>query len=90
MNVELAEHAGFCFGVDKAVSIVQEEINKNPDKPIYTYGPIIHNEQVVADLEAQGVKAIEDDDIDKVTPGVMILRSHGVRLKKDSERPVFP
>lgn len=78
MNVELAEHAGFCFGVDKAVSIVQEEINKNPDKPIYTYGPIIHNEQVVADLEAQGVKAIEDDDIDKVTPGVMILRSHGV------------
>ena len=88
MQVELAKSAGFCFGVDKAVETVKSEIKKKSDLPIYTYGPIIHNEQVVADFESEGVKAINEADIDKVTPGIMILRSHGVarsteeRLKK--------
>ncbi len=85
MKVELAEHAGFCFGVDKAVSIVHEEIKKKGDKPIYTYGPIIHNEQVVAELAAQGVRAVEDDEIGSIEPGVMILRSHGVSREKEEE-----
>ena len=78
MEVRLAEHAGFCFGVKRAVDLVYEQIEKNPGKAIYTYGPIIHNEEVVAELESKGVKAIEDDDIDKVPTGVMIIRSHGV------------
>ncbi len=85
MQTELAEHAGFCFGVDKAVEIVHEEIKKNKDVPIYTYGPIIHNEQVVADLESKGVRALEDDDITKVPPGVMILRSHGVSRQTEDK-----
>ncbi len=86
MNVELAKHAGFCFGVNKAVEIVNEEIKKNKDQPIYTYGPIIHNEQVVRELESKGVKAVGDDDIGKVPPGVMILRSHGV--SRDTEERI--
>ena len=51
MEVILAEHAGFCFGVTKAVETVYEQIEKNAGVNIYTYGPIIHNETVVEDLE---------------------------------------
>ena len=50
MEVILAEHAGFCFGVTKAVDTVYEQIKNNPGMNIYTYGPIIHNEIVVKDM----------------------------------------
>ena len=53
MNVKVAEHAGFCFGVRRAVDKVYELI-ESQEKPIYTLGPIIHNESVVGDLEAKG------------------------------------
>ena len=46
MKVEVAKSAGFCFGVKRAVDIVREQIDKHGDLPIYTYGPIIHNEEV--------------------------------------------
>ena len=59
MNVKVAEHAGFCFGVRRAVDKVYELI-ESQEKPIYTLGPIIHNESVVGDLEAKGVKVIEN------------------------------
>ena len=52
MKVEVAKSAGFCFGVQRAVDSVYSEIEKGK-KPIYTFGPIIHNEQVVADLETK-------------------------------------
>lgn len=52
MEVILAESAGFCFGVKRAVDTVYEQIGKG--KQIYTYGPIIHNEEVVKDLEKRG------------------------------------
>ncbi len=84
MQTELAKHAGFCFGVDKAVEIVKTEIDKGGERPIYTYGPIIHNEQVVSAFEKEGVKAIDEDDIDKVPPGIMILRSHGVSREAEA------
>lgn len=48
MEVLLAKSAGFCFGVKRAVEQVYEQIEKGG--PIYTYGPIIHNEEVVNDL----------------------------------------
>lgn len=49
MEIRLAKTAGFCFGVKRAVDKVYEQIEKG--KKIYTFGPIIHNEAVVADLE---------------------------------------
>ena len=52
MKVKVAETAGFCFGVKRAVDKVYELIGTE-QKPIYTLGPIIHNEGVVADLEAR-------------------------------------
>lgn len=77
-KVILAKSAGFCFGVHRAVDTVYERTDK---KNVYTYGPIIHNEEVVKDLESKGVKAISDiSDIDTGVDGnaTVIIRSHGV------------
>jgi 4-hydroxy-3-methylbut-2-enyl diphosphate reductase len=77
MEVILAEHAGFCFGVKRAVEQVYELVNTG--KPIYTYGPIIHNEYVVKDLEEKGVKVLENEEqLDEVKEGIVVIRSHGV------------
>ena len=59
MNIIVAKSAGFCFGVNKAVKTVYDLVNEN-DRQIYTLGPIIHNEQLVNDLKARGVKVISD------------------------------
>ena len=60
MEVILAKTSGFCFGVKRAVDTVYEQTEKS--KKIYTYGPIIHNEQVVKDLEEKGVEVIESKE----------------------------
>ncbi|MCR5715859.1 MAG: 4-hydroxy-3-methylbut-2-enyl diphosphate reductase [Lachnospiraceae bacterium] len=87
MEVQLAKSAGFCFGVKRAVDTVYEQIEIQKEAaaqgknalPIYTYGPIIHNEQVVADLEEKGVRVIEDAAaLSALSEGVIIIRSHGV------------
>ena len=81
-NVVVADSAGFCFGVKRAVEIVENQIKESPNKPIYTYGPIIHNEIVVSEFEANGVKVIEEDmPLDDIEPGIVIIRSHGVSKK---------
>lgn len=77
MEVILAEHAGFCFGVRRAVELVYEQAAGG--KPIYTYGPIIHNEEVVKDLEQKGVRVIEtQEQIAEITEGTVVIRAHGV------------
>ena len=81
MKVKVAETAGFCFGVKRAVDKVYELIDTE-QKPIYTLGPIIHNEGVVADLEARGVHVITEADLDSpddtLQNGTVVIRSHGV------------
>ena len=54
MKVTLAKSAGFCFGVKRAVDMVYEQIEDAKERPIYTYGPIIHNEEVVKELAEKG------------------------------------
>ena len=77
MEVRIAKTAGFCFGVERAVNSVYEQIEKGGK--IYTYGPIIHNESVVEDLEKKGVKVIHSpEELKGVTEGTVIIRSHGV------------
>ena len=79
MEVIVAEHAGFCFGVTKAVETVYEQINNGTGVNIYTYGPIIHNEIVVSDLEKKGVKVINSPKkLEGVSEGTIVIRSHGV------------
>ena len=81
MKVKVAETAGFCFGVKRAVDKVYELIDTE-QKQIYTLGPIIHNEGVVADLEARGVHVITEADLDSpddtLQNGTVVIRSHGV------------
>ena len=74
-NVILAKTAGFCFGVRRAVDMAYGIAGR--DK-VYTYGPIIHNETVVEDLEAKGVKVVHSiEEAAGLAGGTMIIRSHG-------------
>ena len=77
MKIKVAETAGFCFGVKRAVDKVYQLIEEGTS-PIYTLGPIIHNEEVVADLAARGVRVISEDMIPDLHQGTVVIRSHGV------------
>ena len=81
MNITVAKSAGFCFGVKRAVNKVYEQADIKKGF-IYTYGPIIHNEEVVKDLEEKGVKVLDNletlTDAQKQEKGTVIIRSHGV------------
>ena len=80
MEVILAESAGFCFGVKRAMDKVEEKIRGSEGfRKIYTYGPIIHNSEVVEDLKSKGVSVINTpDEIRSIAGQTMIIRSHGV------------
>jgi len=88
-EIILAKTAGFCFGVKRAVDTVYEQVNSsNENVRVFTFGPIIHNEEVVADLEEKGVQIISDEndlknlyeqqknEPDKIYK--IVIRSHGV------------
>lgn len=77
MKVTLAKSAGFCFGVKRAVEMVYKEAETG--KKVYTLGPIIHNEQVVQDLEQKGVRVIDTpEELSKAEDATVIIRSHGI------------
>ena len=81
MKVIKAKTAGFCFGVKRAVDTVYEQAD-TCGGPIYTYGPIIHNEEVVKDLESRGVSVIRsEEELESITEGTVIIRSHGVEKR---------
>ena len=86
-NVILAKSAGFCFGVKRAVNMVYEEIDKAQEimqeagepAPIYTYGPIIHNDEVVKDFASKGVTLVKElSELKELPKGKIIVRSHGI------------
>lgn len=79
MEIRTAQSAGFCFGVKRAIDTVHEQIARSRGTPIYTYGPIIHNEAVVRELEKKGVRVIADEEhLRAIQTGTVIIRSHGV------------
>ncbi|WP_341877495.1 bifunctional 4-hydroxy-3-methylbut-2-enyl diphosphate reductase/30S ribosomal protein S1 [Defluviitalea saccharophila] len=73
MEIIVANTAGFCFGVNRAVDSVYKNIQQ---QPLYTYGPIIHNPQVVEELREKNVIPVHS--VDEVNEGTIIIRSHGV------------
>ncbi len=82
-EVITAKTAGFCFGVDRAVSTVYEELEEQPG-PVYTLGPIVHNEAVTEDLRKKGVSIVEDPEaLESVEKGTVIIRAHGVARSTD-------
>ena len=79
MEVIKAKSAGFCFGVKRAVDTVYQQVEKQEALPIYTYGPIIHNEEVVKDMEKKGVVVLRtEEELNALGKGTVIIRSHGV------------
>jgi 4-hydroxy-3-methylbut-2-enyl diphosphate reductase len=80
--VNVARSAGFCFGVNRAVDKVYELCDEN--KKVYTWGPIIHNENVVGELERKGVRILNSiEDAQKISEGVIVIRSHGIDRHTD-------
>ena len=88
MEIKLAKSAGFCFGVKRAVDMVYEQAQKREERldageeqvpDIYTFGPVIHNEEVVKDLKKRGVKVLRtEEELKTLEDGIVIIRSHGV------------
>ena len=74
MEIRIAENCGFCYGVKRAVNMAQDTSDQLERS--YTLGPIIHNPQVVSNLEEHGVYAV--DSLDEIPGGTVIIRSHGV------------
>jgi 4-hydroxy-3-methylbut-2-en-1-yl diphosphate reductase len=76
MNIMIAKHAGFCFGVKKAIEIAKDTASNNKDKKTYVYGQLVHNERVIDELTNKGIVFVDDiEDIpDKSTT---VLRAHG-------------
>lgn len=79
MEIILAKSAGFCFGVQRAVDMAYEQAGH---REVYTFGPIIHNEEVTEDLKSKGVNIIEDlDELEGKSYCTVVIRSHGVEKK---------
>ena len=79
MKVQLAKTAGFCFGVKRAVETVYEQLQNAGENQVYTYGPIIHNEEVVKDIQSRGGLILHSEaDFKEAGPGVVVIRSHGI------------
>lgn len=74
-QIRVADSAGFCFGVDRAVKLCYKALGQN--KAVATLGPIIHNQNVVDDLTRKGARIIQD--VSELKPGeCVVIRSHGV------------
>ena len=79
MEIICAKTAGFCFGVKRAVTTVFKQIEEHKGEKIYTYGPIIHNEEVIKELEDKGVVILHSkEELEGIDEGIVIIRSHGV------------
>ncbi|HIO42383.1 MAG TPA: 4-hydroxy-3-methylbut-2-enyl diphosphate reductase [Aquifex sp.] len=87
MSVEiiLAPHAGFCFGVERAIELAEEAAKYTKEgKKVYTFGPLIHNPQEIGRLKNLGINVLESEEqLDGNT--VLILRSHGIPPQKERE-----
>lgn len=78
MKFVIAENAGFCFGVERAIDATYETLKNNNSK-VYSIGPIIHNDIVINDLESHGLVVINDyDEALKLKNEKVIIRTHGI------------
>ena len=73
MKIEVAAHAGFCFGVKRSVDAVEALLNEGGS--IVTLGPVIHNPTVIESMKARGV--VVEEDADRVAGGTVVIRAHG-------------
>ena len=78
MKITLAETAGFCFGVNRAVQMVYDLVDEG--KKVCSLGPIIHNSQMVEELSSKGVKIVNSPE-EADSDSILVIRSHGVDLE---------
>jgi len=76
LQIIIAKSAGFCFGVRRALELVEAALNAEEKSPIFSLGPLIHNPTVVKGLEAKGLHVV--NQIEEVPEGRVVIRSHGV------------
>ena len=86
MKVILAEEMGFCFGVERALEIIQDVAEQG--KKVHTMGDVIHNPQIVTQLERRGVRVIERDQPSTVSEGIVAVTAHGARpgIREEAKR----
>ena len=77
MDVITAEHAGFCFGVERAVQMTMDAALSG-SLPVYTLGPIVHNEEVLREMASFGVRVVSEEELDTLPEGILIIRAHGI------------
>jgi 4-hydroxy-3-methylbut-2-enyl diphosphate reductase len=75
MEIIIAKNSGLCYGVRRALRMAKNARSRQGDQ-VFTLGELIHNPQVIADLEKQGLRSIED--LESIHSGTVIIRSHGV------------
>lgn len=91
-EIKLAKYAGFCYGVKRAVETVKKLKTENPDKNVFVLGELIHNTQVINELEKLGIKTLTE--IPEKGEGICVIRSHGEspqvieKIKKAGFEPV--
>jgi len=91
-EIKLAKYAGFCYGVKRAVETVKKLKAENPDKNVFVLGELIHNTQVINELEKLGIKTLTE--IPEKGEGICVIRSHGEspqvieKIKKAGFEPV--
>ncbi|PIU51515.1 4-hydroxy-3-methylbut-2-enyl diphosphate reductase [Candidatus Desantisbacteria bacterium CG07_land_8_20_14_0_80_39_15] len=76
MRIKLAKNVGFCFGVKRAMGLTLKALRENPGKPIYTFGPLIHNPRAIKKLKDIGVRVIHS--LQNIKTGILIIPSHGL------------
>jgi len=84
-HIQIADQAGYCFGVRRALDLAREQLAKE-DQKVYSLGPIIHNPQVVEEFRKKGLIPVES--LEGIDEGVLLIRSHGVEqhLLKEASR----
>lgn len=83
MKICVAENAGYCFGVDRAISLTEEALLNYKSKHIYALGPVVHNPQTISKFEKEGLKTI--DSLSEDIEGIIITRAHGIHKKIEDE-----
>src|SRR5574344_1571846 len=75
MEIIIAKNSGFCFGVKRSVELANEALNS--DKKAYCLGPLIHNPQLVSELESKGLAVIDKDEALNIKDSLIVIRAHG-------------
>ncbi len=84
MSIIVSKHSGFCFGVARAVKMLEKSLAEN--KTTYCIGEMIHNPVFIADAERRGLITIDENSVDTIKPGSnVIIRSHGIRKELEQK-----